>query len=461
MYCKFGYKTADKLYASGVTLLILILLISVFVLPWTSDEGGLLLNTKVYALSHHFFDFQTGVAIIFRKPWYVLMYIISCFFGFGKYYLFRIPSFIFALLVLFVLNDLFAKMNLNKFAKFFGLSFIVLWMSHYGSNTCGISVRCETVYLFAICFSIYAAYESIQKHKYKFYMLSFFINAIAFSIHPNGLFAYFVNAITFIYITRKISYWQIFTIITAGILSLFLFYILFTFDKTLAETLHIFFKEPSFALLYPFYDEYIRYFSFFAYNFIFLPFILFSIIYFFIARKNDKAIFITFLFYCLIAGIAYLFFMPRKWDNYFVILMPFFTISLALFAHNYLSSLSKLGKLFIATMMISLSFGYLVNCAANSVLFQSLFKNIYITLQVKNAEYVRQFLRGKPVKLPLTSIWFPYLDGSNLIPSSSKKQVSYEILFYIRSIPKKAKLLRTVKFEKSYYNVFHLHDAQS
>ena len=156
------------------------------------------------------------------------------------------------------------------------------------------------------------------------------INALAFSIHPNGVVVYVVFFLGILFNFKSFRVKDYFFLVFTFLLSTVIFFKLLVFDTSLQGVISDF--QNYRGVEYKFYQEHIRYLGFVVYYpFFVLPFAVGGGALFSGNLKKGK----IFLRLGFLLAFLFLFLSTRKWAIYLSLLVPFVGIGLAFFFDSW------------------------------------------------------------------------------------------------------------------------------
>jgi hypothetical protein len=321
-----GNLSEKKLSTAGPIIISISLIGALFFRFFDLDEGWNMFIIKKYLDTGRF---SLGLALAdpeltFSKPWYWFMSFFhngSTESG-GSYLLYRLPGLLMSFASLFLLHDLLKKISNNaehSYYRLISLSFMSIWFI-IGQ---GVSIRPEAFYTFAIMLAIYAGYL-YSTGKVNLLLLSILLSGVSFSIHPNGIFAIFINIYTVIYYWSETKGSNTYKLVCFFFISAIISATLILWNLSLSDWVNAFAvisQDPGHSK--SIWQEYIRYKSlllnYFPFSIIILLITMTSLIY-----KAEG--FAKYLKILLISGILYLILQPTKWAYYYAILIPILSV---------------------------------------------------------------------------------------------------------------------------------------
>jgi len=260
-------------------------------------------------------------------------------------------------------------------------------------------------------------------------LVAILINALSFSIHPNGIFGYFVLLIGFIMFFREVSKKDYIYIVSGIILGGLISYYSLLWYQSIDEFWLSYnqTKEDSVHSI-PFYKEYLRYLYLFLYFELVIPIFILSFAGLFLKlrfwKESEKLE--RFLIISAIASLLYLFFLPVKWNYYFSVSFPIMVIFIA-YLLQYLSHdrnhLSKILSVFLSFILIILFFKNFKQNEMFLETFQIPSQRLILLHKLKE--------QTQNAKVLLSPILFPYLRGEGrelFFSDEDVDQVDYVIL---------------------------------
>jgi hypothetical protein len=423
------------------------LVVFVFVKLWTVDDGWFMMigNKLVHTGSVRYFFSNGNAEAPFLRLWaYVLGFVGSaCGFSPRAYFIYRIPNLVLSLLALFVLDKTLRHISVSAGCRALGLGLMTLW---FCVAAAGISCRPDVCYVFAITMSILAHVRFSQGDK-KLLYVSMLLNALAASIHPNGMVGFMVNAITVVMERKALRTRDVVGILICGCVSLLVLVKILAWNGSVAHFLSVLESDqadPAHSL--PFYKEYIRVAALLVYDTPVVPFFALALVPLFSRRTPQK----NFLRACVLGALAYLVLFPSKWDHYYSILVPALSMLLALFAQSFEQEKRKVLAAVLSGCLACFLLIAAVNDSVNSVLFQSLLLH---TKWVRAAQSLQSATRGKVVSA--SPVFYPYLVQAHM-PGADERGISpdYKITYYDEMPQPGMRFAQTIRFEGKYFNVY-------
>jgi len=405
------------------TLSVLFLLGIILVGPWDIDEGWHLCWANNYLETGRFInDVGHNSEISFMKTFVAVLAAIGNFTDFS-YFFARVPFFLISIATLFLLHKLLILLNIDSSYAIVSSLSLTIWFGYT------MIVRPENIYMFSILFSVFSVVYYVKYKKSFILLLAILINALSFSIHPNGILGYLVLLIGFIMFFREVSQkdyiYIVSGIILGGIISYYSLLWYQSIDEFWLSYNRI--KEDSVHTI-PFYKEYLRYLYLFLSFELVIPIFILSFAGLFLKLRfwKESQKLERFLIISAIASLLYLFFLPVKWNYYFSVSVPIMVIFIAYllqyFSHDR-NHLSKILSVFLSFILIILFFK---NFKQNEMFLE--------TFQIPSQRLILlQKLKEQTqnAKVLLSPILFPYLRGEGrelFFSDEDVDQVDYVIL---------------------------------
>lgn len=380
---------------------VLFLLGIILVGPWSTDEGWILYWANNYLETGRFINevYDINYDISFTKTLAAILAIIGNFTDF--YYLFaRLPFFLLSIGTLFLLHRLFLLLNIDRVYIIVSLLSMTIWL---GYTTI---IRAESVYMFSILFSVFSVLYYVKYKTTLILFIAILLNALSFSIHPNGIFGYVVLLIGFILFFKQVTKKDYIYIVSGIMLGGIVLYYSLLWYQSIDEFLRSYNQlknDDNHSI--PFYDEYSRYVDLLLGAKLFVPVFILSVTGLLLKiiswKENNKLE--QFLIISAIASLLYLFFLPVKWNYYFSVSIPILVIFIP-YLLKYLSiTFSKFLIVFLSFILI---FFLLKNVKQNEMFLETFHipsERVLLLQKLKK--------QTQNAKILLPPIMFPYLKG--------------------------------------------------
>jgi hypothetical protein len=383
------------------TLSVLFLLGITLVGPWSTDEGWLLYIANNYLETSRFVNdvYNLNYDIAFTKTLIAILAVIGNLTDFS--YLFaRLPFFLLSIGTLFLLNRLFLLLNIDRAYIIVSLLSMTIWFGYT------MIIRAESIYMFSILFSVFSVLYYVKYKTSQILFVAILINALSFSIHPNGIFGYVVLFIGFILFFKQVTKKDYIYIVSGIILGGIVLYYSLLWYQSIDEFLLSYYElKNNDEHSIPFYHEYSRYVDLLLGAKLFIPVFILSIsgllLKIIFWKENNKLE--QFLIISAIASLLYLFFLPVKWNYYFSVSIPI----LIIFIPYLLKSLSiTFSKILIVLLSFILILFLLKNVKQNEMFLETFHipsERVLLLQKLKK--------QTQNAKILLPPIMFPYLKG--------------------------------------------------
>ncbi|WP_457619052.1 arabinosyltransferase domain-containing protein [Lutibacter sp.] len=383
------------------TLSVFFLFGIILVGPWSTDEGWILYWANNYLETGRFINevYDINYDISFTKTLAAILAVIGNFTDFS--YLFaRLPFFLLSIGILFLLHRLFLLLNIDRAYIIVSLLSMTIWL---GYTTI---IRAESLYMFSILFSVFSVVYYVKYKTSHILFIAILLNALSFSIHPNGIFGYIVLLIGFILFFKQVTKKDYIYIVSGIILGGIVLYYSLLWYQSIDEFLLSYYQlknDDEHSI--PFYHEYSRYVNLLLGAKLFAPVFIFSIsgllLKIMFWKKNNKLE--QFLIISAIASLLYLFFLPVKWNYYFSVAIPILLIFIP-YLLKYLSI--AFSKILIVFFSLILIFFLLKNVTHNEIFLETFHipsERVVLLQKLKK--------QTQNAKILLPPVMFPYLKG--------------------------------------------------